>query len=216
MIEIGKYTKAEISDILHTNGKQGIDRKLNRYGIEFTYSGRGANLMYSINKITNPFKVYCITELGLSANVDFEKFKYFCMYFFCDDRFSAYPIIAMEQILRKDGVLISRQTISKSIHYFERLNYVAVFKDECTYYAVNKLANDEKTYTEITKEKYSKGWHIYWEMKEEYGVSAAYYKMREYIGGHPCKSPKIEQNAFYLKEIETLISLITDSFLNQV
>lgn len=54
MIEIREYTKEEISDILHTNGKQGIDRKLNRYGIEFTSNGRGANLMYSINKITNP------------------------------------------------------------------------------------------------------------------------------------------------------------------
>lgn len=139
MIEIREYTKEEISAILHTNKKQGIDRKLNRYGIEFTSNGRGANLMYSINKITNPFKVYCITELELSANVDFEKFKYFCLYFLCDDEFQTYPIVEMEQRLRNSGIGISRQTISKSIRYFERLNYVTIFKNDCIYYAINTV-----------------------------------------------------------------------------
>lgn len=40
--------------------------------------------------------------------------------------------------------------------------------------------------------------------------------MRDYIGGHPYKCPEIEQNAIYKKEIETLINLVTDSFLKQV
>ena len=38
MLEIRKYTKNELSAVLETNTKQGIDRKLQRYGVEFAES----------------------------------------------------------------------------------------------------------------------------------------------------------------------------------
>ena len=42
MLEIGcAYPKAEMTRIFGTNSKQGIDRKLTRYGIVFDVCGRG-------------------------------------------------------------------------------------------------------------------------------------------------------------------------------
>ena len=63
MLEIRKYTKNELSAVLGTNNKQGIDRKLQRYGVEFVSYGWGQNLMYEIQEIPNRFKLYCITEI---------------------------------------------------------------------------------------------------------------------------------------------------------
>ena len=41
MLEVGKvYTKPELSHIFGTKAKQGIDRKLERYGITFSVSGK--------------------------------------------------------------------------------------------------------------------------------------------------------------------------------
>lgn len=215
MLKVGTYKRDEIFAALNSHSRQSVNRKLERYGVIFKVCGRGQNLTYKIQKITNAFKLYCITELGISANVDFEKFKYFCLYLFCDDTFITLPIVKMEQILRTNGTPISRQTISKSIRYLQNNNYIAVFKNDCRYYAIDSLPNGEKSYTEIEHEKYKKGWQIYWDSKRIMETGLAYWKMRKYIGGHPYKCPKIEQNAFYSKEIKTLIDLIADIFLNQ-
>lgn len=215
MIEKRIYKKDEMFAILKSKNKQSANKKLKRYGVVFTTHGRGQNLTYEIQKITNPFKLYCIIELGISANVDFEKFKYFCLYLFCDDTFITFPRIEMERILRANDTPISRQTISKSIRYLQNNNYIEVFKNDCRYYVIDSLPNGEKSYTEIEHEKYKKGWQIYWDSKKIMGTGLSYWKMRKYIGGHPYKCPKIEQNAFYSKEIKTLIDLVTDTFLNQ-
>ena len=61
MLEPRDYTKNEISGILGTKDKQGIDRKLQRYGVDFTSTGRGENRVYTIKNIPFPFKVFCIT-----------------------------------------------------------------------------------------------------------------------------------------------------------
>ena len=48
MLEVKKYSVAELSAILGSAGKQAIDRKLERYGIEFTSSGWADNRVYEI------------------------------------------------------------------------------------------------------------------------------------------------------------------------
>lgn len=213
MIEIRQYTITELFSLLNVHTKQGVDRKLQRYEVKFNSTGRAKNRIYEIEEITNPFKLYCIMELNISANVDFEKFKHFCLYIFCDEEFATYPVVQMSEILEKNKIHISRQTVSKSIRYLEKNEYIATLNSEYIYYAINKLPNGEKTYTEISKEKYSKGWSIYWNNEEVLDKGIAYIQMVHYIGGHPYKRPKIEQNAFYKKEIETLIELVNDTFL---
>ena len=59
MLEIRKYTKNELSAVLGTNNKQGIDRKLQRYGVEFVSTGRGQNLIYEIQELSDRFKLSC-------------------------------------------------------------------------------------------------------------------------------------------------------------
>lgn len=47
MLEIGRsYSKTEMTQILATKSKQGIDRKLSRYGVEFDVCGRGEKAIY--------------------------------------------------------------------------------------------------------------------------------------------------------------------------
>ena len=60
------YPIAEMEKLLKTKGKQNIDRKLQRYGIDFPSVGRGTALVYTIKHIPDPFKVYAIV-------------KYFCL-----------------------------------------------------------------------------------------------------------------------------------------
>ena len=50
---------------------------------------------------------------------------------------------------------------------------------------------------------------------EEHPGSLAYRKMVKLIGGHPFKKPLIEHNVFYAKDVEYMVGLITESFLNE-
>ena len=52
------YPNAEMEELLRTKGKQNIDRKLGRYGIDFSSDGYGDSRIYTINRIPDdPFKV---------------------------------------------------------------------------------------------------------------------------------------------------------------
>jgi len=214
MLEIRKYTKNELSALLETNTKQGIDRKLQRYGIKFVSTGRGQNLMYEIQEVPDRFKLYCITEMGMSAVVNFEKFKYFCYYLFCDETFANFPIVEMEVIMSEDAVHVSRQTISNWLNRLSRIGYIHFDKTtECIYYAITKTPDGKKHYKEILQEVYCKGWNLYWSNKSKIGTNAAYTKMYDYVGGHPYKHPKIDQNIVCSEKIQKLIELVNESFL---
>ena len=68
MLEIGQtYPKPELSRIFGTRDKQGLDRKLTRYGIVFDVCGRGERAAYTITAITDPFKVFAITHTTQSS-----------------------------------------------------------------------------------------------------------------------------------------------------
>ena len=71
MLEFGTYTQAEISELLGTTDTQGINRKLERYGISFERKGRSSNAVYTIQAIPDPFKMFAIIRLGFDANTDF-------------------------------------------------------------------------------------------------------------------------------------------------
>lgn len=213
MLEIKEYTIKELSEILNSRGKQAIDRKLERYGIQFDSFGRGENRIYDIKEIPDPFKIFCITEMRVPAVVNFEKFRIFCYYFLCDDDFIRVPILEMVNILSIDGVAVSRQAIRKWIRYFERVNYILLDTTNCTYYAITESLEGRKCYTPIPREEYSKAWGLYWGNLEEYGARSAYQKMWNYLGGHPHKHPNIIQNGIYEQQLDTLLELVLESML---
>ena len=76
MLEIGcVYSKPELTQMLGTRSKQGIDRKLDRYGVVYEVCGRGERAVYTVKGMADPFKVFAITELGYDANTDFTKLR---------------------------------------------------------------------------------------------------------------------------------------------
>lgn len=113
MLEVRNYRKAELVEMLGTRDNEGLKRKLKGYEVEFTTKGRGENIEFSITKLNAPFKVYCITELGLSATTAFDKLLLFLYYFLNDEEFSWLPDETIEARLEADfgSKRPSRQTI---------------------------------------------------------------------------------------------------------
>lgn len=63
MLEIRPYPYAELSQMMGTHDPEGISRRLDRWGVAFTEDGRKPQITYNIEKISDPFKVYCIIEI---------------------------------------------------------------------------------------------------------------------------------------------------------
>ena len=215
MLEVRDYSITELRELLGTKDKQGIDRKLTGYGVEFTSSGWADNRIYTITAIPDPFKLYAITKLGIPAQADFTKIRNLYFYFFCVDGFADWPMVEMEAILKEDGKQVASKTISKWLHYLERLDYVKFSQCEFTYYAIYKATNGTKLYKEISREKYLEGWRTYFDSRDEEGCESAYIKLRNHIGGHPYKRPAATHNAFYTAEIAELIEVINASFMDE-
>ena len=102
MLELRDYSIAELRTILGTKDKQGIDRKLTGYGVEFSSSGYGDSRVYTVTRIPDPFKIYAITKLGIPAQADFTKIQNLYFYFFCVEGFAEWPLVEMEAILAED------------------------------------------------------------------------------------------------------------------
>lgn len=211
MLEVRKYSIAELSAILGSTGKQAIDRKLERYGVEYTSAGRGQSLVYDITKITDPFKVYCITKLGIPAQANFEKIRNLYYYFFCDEGFADLPLIEMAEYLEAEGVPQSRQCVTKWIEYLRHLDYIGFTNTDCKYYAIEKTPSKVKICHEITREEYCQAWAIYHRNKIEHGSYYAYALMYNTLGGHPYKKPIYYQNTIMAQEIQELIDIILDT-----
>ena len=211
MLEVKKYGIVELSAILGSTGKQAIDRKLERYGIEYTSTGRGQALVYEIKNIPDPFKVYCITKLGIPAQANFEKIRNLYYYFFCDEGFADLPLIEMAEYMEAEGVPASRQFVTKWIEYLKDINYIHFTQKECRYYAIEKTPSKVKICHEITREEYRQAWAIYHQHKIEDGCFLAYARMYNTLGGHPYKKPIYYENAIMFQEIQELIDIILDT-----
>lgn len=214
MLELRDYRITELRKLFGTKDKQGIDRKLNGYGVDYTSSGWADNRIYTIKSVPDPFKMYAITKLGIPAQADFTKIRNLYFYFFFVDGFAEWPVGEMEAIMEEDGVRVSSKTISKWLNYLHHLEYLNFSRSDFVYYSVNKI-NGQKIYTEIPKELYLEGWHIYFDRKKIDGCGLAYFKMRHHVGGHPYKRPLFGMNALRSAEIEELMEVVNDSFLGQ-
>ena len=154
MLELRKYTKPELSKMFGTRGMESLQRKLNRYGIAFDVEGRGENAVFTIRAITDPFKIYCITELGFDGRTDFQKVRNFYNYFFNDDEFMAMPDEVKEYRMRKQGQNVSRQTIASYIAKLDSKNLIDRNTNNYIYYFA--LRQEQRI---ADKEEYLKAWH---------------------------------------------------------
>ena len=208
MIELRRYTKAELSAIVHADSKQGITRKLDRYGITYTTEGWGDRLCITITAIQNPFKVFCITELDFPAQCDFYKLRNFMFYFFADnDTFRSMPDEVMETLLSEKGKRVSRQTIAGWKHRLDRLGIIHMNQwDYIHYFAFRRHQRM------CDHDEYAKAWKEYWDNKRN-GMSTytAIEAMRSKYGGVARKQPRAYVNPFYTDTISVLQNLIYES-----
>lgn len=211
MLEERTYSIRELSAILGTNGKQAINRKLETNKVKYTVEGRGDKSIYTITKIQDRFRVFCIFDLGFSPHTDFTKLRDFIFFLLGDDDFSWRPMEMMEEYLRIEGKGISRQTISKYIAQLKNLHLIA--DTDFVYYRVYHCGDIQK-HELISKEEYSKAWAIYWDMKNcGYDSETAFSIMYSALGGVPRKQRKLEQNAIFQDTLSLLSELVAESFL---
>lgn len=216
MLKEQKYGFEEMKKIMGCSDKQGIDRKLDRYKITYESSGRGQSRTYTILHISDPFKTYCVLKLGIPAQADFDKILHLYYYFFCCDDFKTSPIIEQERMMSEsDGAPVSRKTITKWLNYLEKINYISFDRVNCLYYLVRKEIDGQQTYIETDRETYNKGWKIYFEYKDKEGCGPAYGRMYNFLGGHPYKKSIAYENALLQSDIDELIELINDTYLNR-
>ena len=207
MLEVKTYSIQEMREILESETKKEIDRKLKSYAVEFETTGRGEKVSYTIKKLNDPFKVFCITELGFKAQADFNHLKHFLYHFFHDDVFMSMPYARKEKMMKsRYNYYISRNTISNYEKKLEKIYYVAKTGEYIYYFAYKDY------YRETNKEEYLEAWHYYWFLSDKYGQGfhPMPYVIQQY-GGAPNKRALLQKNAFVLKKLDYLLGLIRDS-----
>lgn len=203
MLELRTYNIDEINAILGTTNRQGIQRKLNRYGVEYSVSGWGTKTKFEIKNIEDEFKLFCILDLGMSANTDFNKFLYFLYYFLNDEDFRWLPDEILEIKMNEREIHISRQTIANYKRVLSRLNLFAKVGDYVYYFARrnNQIITDETIY--------KKAWREYWENKNN-GIDSqeAICIMCAKYGGVAKKQAIMIGNAIYADTINKLNDMV--------
>lgn len=211
MIELRTYKISELSAIFHSNSKQSLERKLARYEIEYTVSGRGNDVSYEITAILNKFKVFCITELGMPAQCDFQKFLHFLYYFLNVDDFRWLPDETLSLKMGENGKYASRQTIAHWKHRLETLNIITPSADFTYYFA--------QDYTQILTDSttYKKAWREYFEAREMGADwSFAISQMKRTYGGVGRKQPIVEVSAFFTQLYELVNVCFQSEFQSDI
>lgn len=212
MLELKAYPKPELSAIFGTQSTEGLQRKMERYGITFEREGRGERAIYKITEIQNPFKIFCITELGFDGGTDFRKLRNFYYYFFNDEEFMAMPDEVKEYRMMKEGSPVSRQTIANYIRRLEIHDMINRNTTNYIYYFANK-----QTQRMVDKAEYLQAWHEYWaEIGKGVPSFDAIWDMREKYGGVARKQAIPEINGIYNEKIEYMLNLIVQSIENEM
>jgi len=204
MLELKEYTLTELSEILGSNGKGAVDKKLKSWGISYTTDEtRGENRKYTITDIENPFKVFCILELGVAAQTDFTKLRN-CFFLFLNiPDFRNSPDEIKEKQTRNMQIDITRQSISKYIKKLSSKDWIILDTNNYNYY----FAYGD--YRELTdKETYLEAWRLYFDTKKnvEYSWEAMLEVIFKYQGV-PRKQIIPELNAIYEDKLNQLNDL---------
>ena len=192
MLECRTYTYSELSGLFRTRDTQAIKRKLDRWDIQYTAKGRRALQTFEIEKIRNPFKVYCLLDLGSSPQTDFTTLAFFTYNLLCDDEFQQLPATIMEERLRMDGHTLSRQTIKTYLSRFEDADLICRGLHYVYYFAYGQ------THIDTDEATYKRAWAEYWDMiRDGYTSDSARIAMCSKYGGVARKHPTVTLNAFY-------------------
>ena len=204
MLEVKNYTKTEMANILGTNTRQGIKRKLERNGVSYRISGRGEDIVFAIIEIQNEFKVFCITDLNFDASTDFRKLQHFMYLYFNDDTFRNMPDERKAIWIDETKTHISRQTIASYTQKLEQENMILRKSGNYIYYFA--LKENQRI---VDKEEYNQAWKEYW-LNREAGMDSyeAISIMIADYDGVARKQAVPEINGIYNKEIDYMLSLI--------
>ena len=213
MLELGKYySKPELSMIFGSRNKQGLERKMKGYGIEFSVFGRGESAIYEIQKLNDPFKVFAITELDCGSNINFEKLRNFYWYYFNDEIFMAMPDEVKEVWMKKENYTITRQTIANYTQKLVNKNMINRNTTNFIYYFAFK---GTQQFTD--RNEYGKAWSEYWSDLSNGATSyEAIENMRFNYGGVARKQAVPEVNGIYNEKIEQMLSYIQMSIENEM
>lgn len=212
MLEERIYTKPELTAMLGTKSVQGLKNKLEGYKVDFDHTGKGEKAIFDIKKINEPFKVYCITELGYSANTDFNKLAYFFYYYFNDEEFMAMPDEVKESRLTANENRIARQTIAKYTNKLVKIGLINKLTTNYIYYFAYK---GEQRITDA--KEYKKAWHEYW-LDIDGGMYSwdAIWNMRITYGGVARKQAIPDVNTFYDGQIEEIVELAINHIFKEI
>lgn len=212
MLEIRTYKKPELTAMLGTKSVANLKKKLDGYNVEYDFSGRGEKAIFDIKKINDPFKVYCITELGFTAMRDFDKLAFFFYYYFNDDEFMAMPDEVKENRMKASGHDLTRQTIASYTQRLCNLGMINKFTTNYIYYFAYK---GEQIIT--TAEEYKRAWRGYW-LDIDDGMHSwdAIWNMRITYGGVARKQPIPDVNVLYDGQIEEIVDLAVNHIWKEV
>ena len=213
MLELNRsYTKQELSQMLGTRSKQGIDRKLQRYGVVFSVCGWGDTTTYTIQSISDRFKLYAILDLCCAGNTDFRKLRNVYYHYFEDEVFRAMPDEVKEVRLHEIGEGVSRQAIAGYIKKLENREMISRFTDNFIYY----FAKGQQQRI-VERAEYLNAWHEYWRDRN-FGLDSneAIFRMFMKYQGVARKQAIPAINGIYNKEIEYMLSLTQESIENEV
>ena len=212
MLELRDYSKAELVEIFGTEDAQGLKRKLQRYGIKFQTTGRGQNLTFTITETADPFKVFCIDELGYDGRTDFVKLRNFLYCFLNDDEFRAMPDEVKEQRMKESGKPMCRQTITGYIAKLDAQNLIDRNSGEYIYYFAYK-----DTQRIATRQEYSEAWKEYWEAKAAGANSMEAIGFMRFLHGGVARKQAIPQiNGIFLEKLNRLNAAVCQSIENEL
>lgn len=212
MLEIRDYAKPELSAMFGTRDMEGLKRKMRGYGIVFDVDGRGENAVFTIREITDPFKMYCITELGYDGRTDFHKLLYFLYYFFNDPEFRAMPDEVKEVRTEEHGSKITRQTIATYTAKLDSKNLIDRNTNNFLYYFAFK-----QTQRMVEREEYLQAWHEHWARRRDgWDNYSSIMQMFADYGGVARKQTIPEMNGIYTEQIEYLNTLVTEAIAKEI
>lgn len=217
MLECRMYSAPEMWEYLGVKNNSQAQAKLNRYNIVYFLNGSGKNANFNILEIQEPFKVYCVFDMGFDPHSDFQKIRNYLFFRLGEDEYCWLPDEPMEAYMKSKGYTISRQTISKIRMRLTNLEYICE-GGEYIYYRVYTDWDGVEHHEPVEKEEYCKAWHLYWDKRneEQWSSEQAFAYMYSAFDGVPRKQIKTHKNALKKKELNYLMDLVSKSIHNEV
>lgn len=106
MLECRSYTAPEMWEYLGVKDNSQAVKKLNRYNIVFFQNGYGDKASFNVLDIREPFKVYCVFDMGFDPHSDFTKLRNYLFFLLGEDECCWLPDEPMEAYMRSKGYTI--------------------------------------------------------------------------------------------------------------